>query len=249
MVLWKTINNMFVCYWGKTPQWSIWWNILHPTNQPKMKNNFEIAKDIVDQYNTAYLQGDTMLHIQEWIAEQIKLKKKNQSLIIDEDGFVTDFEKWEEQYCECCGSQVWYTKIEFTWLYISILQKCLSHINSMRRAWNKTNSLHIKQIKLTNVEYANINRLCNFGLLYRETKDGLKMKKGWYWVPVKRIIDFFSGNWKVAKYYVVKKPTWNRALSKERVTVDQINNDTGFTDYKTKTLPNYVGYILHDNIQ
>lgn len=68
-------------------------------------------------------------------------------------------------------------------------------------------------------------------------------------MPQKRIFDFLNGDWQVAKFYVVKSTTGERALSKERVTVDQIHSDAGFTDYKTKQLPNYVGYILHDNIQ
>ena len=77
------------------------------------KTKYELAREIVEQYHTAFLQGDTMLHIQEWIDEQIKIHKKNPSITIDEDGHVTDIEKWETTICDCCGSEIKYLKVSF----------------------------------------------------------------------------------------------------------------------------------------
>jgi secreted Zn-dependent insulinase-like peptidase len=50
-----------------------------------LKTKFELAKKIVDQYNQAYLQGDTFLHIQEWIDEQIKKEQKSTSIKFNDE--------------------------------------------------------------------------------------------------------------------------------------------------------------------
>ena len=55
-----------------------------------LKTKFELAKEVIDAYNHAFLQGDTILHIQEWIDEQIKIHKKHPAITIDEDGHVTE---------------------------------------------------------------------------------------------------------------------------------------------------------------
>jgi len=50
-----------------------------------LKNKFEIAREIVDQYNEAYLQGDTIDHIQEWIDEKAKIEKEKSHIHMDYD--------------------------------------------------------------------------------------------------------------------------------------------------------------------
>lgn len=215
-----------------------------------LKTKFELAKEVIDAYNHAFLQWETMLHIQEWVDEQIKLHKKHPSITIDEDGTVTDLEKGETTVCDCCGSTIKYMKVSFSKQFIAPLQKILDHVVQIKKqTGNHINLVHIRDLNLSHTEYTILNKIANFGLLYRDTtEDGKKIKNGTYWVPQKRIFDFLNWDWKVAKFYVVKSTTGDRILSKERVTVDQIHSDAGFTDYKTKQLPNYVGYILHDNI-
>lgn len=216
-----------------------------------LKTKFELAKEVIDAYNNAYLQGDTMLHIQEWVEEQIKLHKKHPSITIDGDGLVTDIEKGETTVCDCCGSKIKYMRVSFAQAFVPILQKVLHHVVQIKKqTWKHTNLVHLKDLNLTHAEYTVINKIANFGLLYREeTPDGKKIKNGTYWVPQKRIFDFLNGDWEVAQFYVVKSTTWARALSKKRVSIDQIHKDPSMQEYKTKTLPSYVGYILHDNIQ
>lgn len=62
------------------------------------KTKYELAREIVEEYHNAFLQGDTMLHIQEWIDEQIKIHKKNPAITVDEEGAGdADIEKGEKQ--------------------------------------------------------------------------------------------------------------------------------------------------------
>lgn len=65
------------------------------------KNNFEIAREIVEQYNQAYLQWDTFLHIQEWIDEKIskenKKSWKTQKLISDLQKIIPDINKTKDK--------------------------------------------------------------------------------------------------------------------------------------------------------
>lgn len=215
-----------------------------------LKTKFELAKEVVDQYNHEFLQGDTMLHIQEWIDEQIKIHKKHPAITIDEDGHVTDLEKGETTICDCCGSEIKYMKVSFSKQFIAPLQKILDHVCEYeRQTGKKINLVHIKNLPLSHTEYTILNKIANFGLLYREeTPEGKKIKNGTYWIPQKRIFEFLKGDWKVAKFYVVKSTTGERVLSKERVTIDQINKDTWFVDYQTKQLPKYVEYINNENI-
>lgn len=215
-----------------------------------LKTKFELAKEVVDQYNHEFLQGDTMLHIQEWIDEQIKNLKKNPMITVDEDGHVTDLEKCETSFCDCCGSEIKYHKISFTNKFITSLRKILDYVCEYeKQTWKHLNIIQIKDLNLSHTEYAHLNEIANFGLLYREeTPDWKKIKNGTYWVPQKRIFEFLKGDWKVAKFYVVKSTTGERVLSKERMTIDQINKDTWFVDYQTKQLPKYVEYINNDFI-
>lgn len=214
------------------------------------KTKYELAREITEQYHTAFLQGDTMLHIQEWIDEQIKIHKKNPSITIDEDGHVTDMEKWETTICDCCGSEIKYLKVSFSKLFIPPLQKILDHVCEIEKETGvHTNIVKIRDLNLTHTEYTILNKIANFGLLYREeTPDGRKIKNGTYWVPQKRIYEFLKGEWEVARFYVVKSTTGQRILSKERVFIGKIHNDTHFEDYQTKWLPTYVSYIVNDDI-
>lgn len=151
------------------------------------KTKYELAREIVDEYHNAFLQGDTMLHIQEWIDEQIKLHKKNPSITIDGDGLVTDLEKGETTVCDCCGSTIKYMRVAFSKQFIAPLQKILDHVVQIKKQTGQhTNIVHIRDLPLTHEEYSNLNRIANFGLLYREeTPEGKKIKNGTYWVPQK----------------------------------------------------------------
>lgn len=214
-----------------------------------LKTKFELAKEVVDQYNNAFLQGETFLHIQEWIDEKIKNQKKNPCITIDEDGFVTDIGKQESQYCDCCGARIKYMKVSFSQRFVTPLQKILDHVVKIKKqTWQHVNLVHIRDLNLSHTEYTILNKICNFGLLYREEKDGKKIKNWVYWVPQKRIFDFLNGDWAVAKFYVVKSTTKERVLSKERVTIEKIHHDDGFNDYQTKQLPKYVDYLSHNEI-
>lgn len=73
-----------------------------------LKTKFELAKEVVDQYNHAFLQGDTFLHIQEWLDEQAKEESKKEYIKIDEDGNVLDIDKKLFEYCASCGSKIKY---------------------------------------------------------------------------------------------------------------------------------------------
>lgn len=215
------------------------------------KNKFEIAREIVDQYNEAYLQWDTMDHIQEWIDEQGKLENKKEYIHFDDDGHVIDVDKKHIDVCGSCWSQIKYQKISFSKSFISPLQKILDHVVDCKKwNWEHVNIINIKQLKLTHTEYWNLNRLANFGLLYRETDaEWNKIKHGTYWVPQKRIFDFLNWDWDVAQYYVVKSTTKQRILSKTRITIDELPEVDGWLDYKTKSMPWYINYILNDNIK
>lgn len=214
------------------------------------KTKYELAREITEQYHTAFLQGDTMLHIQEWIDEQIKFHKKNPSIKIDEDGYVTDLEKGETTICDCCGSEIKYLKVSFSKLFIPPLQKILDHVCKIERETGEhVNLVKIRDLNLTHTEYTILNKIANFGLLYREeTPDGRKIKNGTYGVPQKRIYEFLKGEWEVARFYVVKSTTGQRILSKERVFIDKIHMDPSFEEYQTKSLPSYVQYLRHDDI-
>lgn len=215
-----------------------------------LKTKFELAKEVVDQYNHAFLQGDTFLHIQEWIDEQIKMATKNPPVTINDDWEVTDIEKAEAPICDCCWSRIQYQKVWFTKQFVITLQKILDYVvDWQKNTWQHKNIIHIKDLNLSHTEYTHMNKIANFGLLYRETTpDGKKIKNGTYWVPQKRIFDFLNGDWAVAKFYVVKSTTHAKYMSKERVTVDHINQDTWFADYKTKQLPKYVEYLSFNQI-
>ncbi len=215
-----------------------------------LKTKFELARELVEDYNNAYLQGDTFDHIQEWLDERIKNQKKYPNITIDDEGHVTDVEKWEVTRCDCCGAEVKYMKTYFSKQFVFLLQKILDHVINLEDfTWEYTNIVHIRDLSLTHAEYTIINKIANFGLLYREkTEDGRKIKFGKYGVPRKRIYDFLNGDWEVARFYVTKSTTKERTLSKERVTVDMVHMDEWFMDYQIKQLPRYVQYLRHDDI-
>jgi hypothetical protein len=140
--------------------------------------------------------------------------------------------------------------VSFSQSFIPILQKVLLHCVSHKiKTSEHINLVCIRDLPLSHTEYTIMNKISNFGLLYRETIDGKKIKRGIYWVPQKRIFDFLSWSWSVAQYYLVKSTTGERVLSKARVMIDQIQSDQLFIDYKTNQLPKYVDYILFDNVQ
>lgn len=215
-----------------------------------LKNKYQIAREIVEEYNKAYLQGDTFLHIQEWLDEQAKEESKKENIQIDEDGHVIDVDKKHVDVCESCWSKIKYQKVSFSKSFIPALQKILDYVVEWKKNnWEHKNIIEISDLNLTHTEYWNLNRIANFGLLYRETdENGNKIKHGTYWVPQKRIFDFLNGDWKVARFYVVKSTTKERRLSKERIIVDQLPEVDGWVEFKTKKMPWFVGYIDQENI-
>ena len=215
-----------------------------------LKNKYQIAREIVDQYNHDYLQWDTFLHIQEWLDEKVKDEIKTAHITIDSNGNVIDVDKSHLAICDCCGSQIKYQKVSFSKSFVPTLQKILDYVvDWQKNTGQHKNIIEISDLNLTHTEYWNLNRLANFGLLYRQTDDQWnRIKDGTYWVPQKRIFDFLNGDWKVAKFYVVKSTTHERILSSERISIDQLPQVDGWTDYKTKKMPWYVTYILNDNI-
>lgn len=229
-------NNDFVFY--------------HLKKYSMLKTKFELAKEVVDQYNHEFLQGDTMLHIQEWIDEQAETEKKQSHIIIDENWLVIDVDKSHFVICDCCGSTIKYQKVSFSKSFVPTLQKILDYVVDLQKnTWQHKNIIEIADLNLTHTEYWNLNRLANFGLLYRQTDaQGNRIKDWSYWVPQKRIFDFLNGDWQVARFYVVKSTTHERTLSKERISIDQLPQVDGWTEYKTKQMPWYVSYILNDNI-
>lgn len=214
------------------------------------KNKYQIAREIVEEYNHAYLQGDTFLHIQEWLDEQAKEESKKEYIKIDEDGNVLDIDKKLFEYCASCGSKIKYHKVAFSKTFVPVLQKILDHVvDYHKNTWEFKKTFDIADLNFSNAQYSNINRIANFGLLFRKTDEhGNKIKDGTYWVPVKRIADFLKGNWQVAKFYVVKSTTHERRLSKERISIDQLPEHDWWTEYKTKRLPWNVQYLDLNNI-
>ena len=216
-----------------------------------MQNKYQIARQLVDDYNNAFLQGDTFDHIQEWLDQRIKEEEKQAHITFDHDGHVIDVDKKHLAICECCGSHIKYQKVCFSKSFIPTLQKILDYVVDWQRNTGEIKKIiEISDLKLTHTEYGNLNRLANFGLLYRqENEQGNRIKDGTYWVPAKRIFQFLNGEWKVAKFYVVKSTTHERATSTERISVDQLPQVEWWTDYKTKTMPGYVTYISPDDIR
>jgi len=213
-----------------------------------LKNKFEIAREIVDQYNEAYLQGDTIDHIQEWIDEKAKIEKEKSHIHMDYDWLILDVDKNYFENCDICWSMIKYQKISFSRSFIPPLQKILDYVVDWKKnTWEHKNIIKITDLNLTHTEYWNLNRIANFGLLYRETDLGWnKIKHGIYWVPQKRIFDFLNWDWDVAQYYVIKSTTKQRTLSKTRIKVNQLPEVDGWIDYKTKSMPWYVNYIIND---
>lgn len=217
-----------------------------------LKSNFEIARNLVDQYNEAYLQWETMLHIQERLDEKIKQESKTHHITIDEDGLVTDVDKQYLGVCECCWANIRYTRINFTRAFLPSLVKVMDHVIEESKKQNKrVNMFNVKDLNFTHTEYTSLNRIANFGLLYRDVDEYWnRIKDGTYGVPVKRIVDFLNWDWKVAKFYVVKSNTHERKLSKERVTIDQIKSDfRQMTEHGSKKMPWYIQFINNDDVQ
>ena len=147
-----------------------------------LQNKYKIAREIIDEYNHAYLQGETFLHIQEWVDEQDRKASKEKSITFDEIGRVVDVNTKMEAYCEDCGSMVRYQKVSFSTKFVPILRKVLDHVIEKQKATGqRVNTLHIQDLALSHTEYTIMNKICNFGLLYREVNDeGVKMVQSRY---------------------------------------------------------------------
>lgn len=214
------------------------------------KNKYQIAREIIEQYNKEYLQWETFLHVHEWLDEQAKIESKKEYLKVDDQWNVIDIDKQHFEYCESCWSKIKYHKVSFSKTFVPVLQKILDYVVDWKKnTWEHKNLIDIKDINLTHSEYTHINKIANFGLLYRETtEDWKKIKNGTYWVPQKRIFDFLNWYWKVAKFYVVKSTTHERSLSKARIFICELPETDGWLEYKTKKMPWYIDYIDHNNI-
>lgn len=191
-----------------------------------------------------------MDHIQEWLDGKIKEDQKHPHIKIDEAGHVIDIDKSAFSVCDCCGSHIKYQKVSFSRSFIPTLQKILDYVvDWQKNTWEIKKIIEISDLKLTHTEYGNLNRLANFGLLYRKTDDAGHRIKDWsYWVPAKRIFGFLNGSYAVAKFYVVKSTTHERILSQKRILIGSLPVVDGWTEYQTKTMPWYVTYIDNHDV-
>lgn len=143
--------------------------------------------------------------------------------------------------CPYCWSTIAKYEVSISKLHVQILLKirayCLMH---------DVHEFAIKDIdnelRLTKSEYATVNVLCRFGLLYRKTdENGKRIKWGLYGINMTTTHEFISKRWRVAKNYVRDVAHKTHVLSDERIFIDEIKGVSKFLT--EQNLPEFVRYL------
>lgn len=128
------------------------------------------------------------------------------------------FEENGIQFCSCCKQKVSKTRRRIEYSMISALFKAFDYcIQTRTRVFQKS------KVNMNNVEYTLISYLVKFGLLYKTDS----MKPGEFWIPMKRVAQFFKWEWSVAEYYEQNPlfKEWDdefRTMSEKRIFVSQV---------------------------
>lgn len=131
-------------------------------------------------------------------------------------------------------------KVHFNNALLVICQKIFKYC-----VQKHTNTFKIDElddfIKLTKTDYGNLNTLCRFGLLFRKIEDWKKVKWWNYGVPLKRLYEFLSCKYSVARYYTRDPNTKTNIMSEDRIYANQVPKYPSIIDQET-FLPLFVEY-------
>lgn len=132
-------------------------------------------------------------------------------------------------------------KVHFNNAHLVICQKIFKYCIHYKENTFKIDELD-RFVKLTKTDYWNLNTLCRFWLLYRKKdEDGKKVKWGHYGVPLKRLYEFLTCKYAIAKYYTRNPNTKENIMSEKRVFANEIPKYQTIIDQET-FLPLFVEY-------
>lgn len=117
--------------------------------------------------------------------------------------------------CPHCGQNVGKRVVYFARCLAGAAYKAL-----VKSHEDNVNVVQIGKLKLTTSEYARMNDLVRFGLLYKESY----MSGGEYGVAKERLQKFFDGNYTISEYYTVDPLTQEIEMSVNRVSIYQVPN-------------------------
>lgn len=145
----------------------------------------------------------------------------------------------KKESCPTCGQNVSKRKVTMNKILVSAAAKfCHAAIEQ------KTNVIKLRNVLLTNSEYARVNDLVRFGLLYKNAD----MFNGEYGVPIERIQKFIAGEHFVAEYFLTNPlaPNDPVEMSANYVSVNEIK---GITELMEELGPKVTEYILNPQAQ
>jgi len=118
-----------------------------------------------------------------------------------------------KQPCPTCGQNVAKRKVVFHRNMVTGLVKAMKNC-----AQRQSSQFRISDLDLTNSEYARMNDLVRFGLLFKTEAMG----NGVYGLPYSRVDEFLSGEYSVAQYYWHDPLTGENEMSHDRLFVGQV---------------------------
>lgn len=139
--------------------------------------------------------------------------------------------------CPTCGQNIGKRVVHFAKCLASAAYKAFVEADRL-----KCNVVAIKSLKLTTSEYARMNDLVRFGLLYREDY----MENGYYGVAKERIAKFFTGQATVPEFYIVDPVKKTVDLSHTRITIYQTPNTQDLIEMYGKKFSSYLPTSLFD---
>lgn len=140
------------------------------------------------------------------------------------------------QLCWSCHQKVSLRKKRINRGIVSWLIKCFNFVMKDKLQW-----FQISEIDLTPQEYAELNHLVRFWLLYKS--EGMKAWE--YWVPRKTVSKFLKWEWRVAEYYETDptKKEWEdgrRTMSEKRILISEVPSIKNLRDQFGDHLTEYV---------
>jgi len=117
--------------------------------------------------------------------------------------------------CPTCGQNIAKRKVMFNKNMVSGLAKAYSHCKL-----TGSSTFRIGDLQLRAPEYARMNDLVRFGLLYKSSD----MKQGVYGLPLERVYQFLSNEWTVAAYFWHNPLNKQNEMSAKRIYCKQVPN-------------------------
>ena len=114
-----------------------------------------------------------------------------------------------KENCELCGHNIAKRKVTFCSALASAALKAYLHAYETNAKFVK-----IRELNLTTSEYARMNDLVRFGLLY---KNGEEAVNGEYGIPKERLHAFFNNKYTVSAHYLKNPITKENEMSEERI--------------------------------